>query len=229
MANLQKTLTFVGIVGAVVLVGIVLGFIGSNKNALNGTAPTVDSQSTAGRTETDNTDGTAKARGNERPRLPALAMMTNKVASQAASTAQASNFITNWEDKVDEILTAEGQDDAEKAKRMLEMFPRLPPDGQAEVAQHLSNLVPDENYAALAKFLTNAQLPEEVLDVLMADVLNRPNSLKLPALLEVARDSQNPKAREAKDLLELFLEEDYGADWTKWQTKMDEWLKANPD
>ena len=43
------------------------------------------------------------------------------------------------------------------------------------------------------------------------------------------RGRRSAKAREAKDLLELFLEEDYGADWTKWQTKMDEWLKANPD
>jgi hypothetical protein len=89
--------------------------------------------------------------------------------------------------------------------------------------------VPDENYAALAGYLADAKLPEDVLDVLMADVLNRPNSLKLPALLEVARDPQHPKAGEAKDLLELFLEEDYGTDWNLWQTKTDEWLKANPD
>ena len=48
---------------------------------------------------------------------------------------------------------------------------------------------------------------DAVLDVLLEDVFNRPNSVKLPLLLTVARDPQNPKASEAKDVLELFLEQ----------------------
>lgn len=143
-------------------------------------------------------------------------------------SAASTGLITNWEDKVDEILGPEGED-SEKVKKMLEMFPRLPEDGQVEVAQHLSNLVPDENYAALGKILKDAKMPEAVLDVLLADLLNRPNSVKLPSLVDVASNPQNAKAGEAKDLLELFLEEDYGTDWTKWQAKMEEWLKENPD
>jgi len=138
------------------------------------------------------------------------------------------NLIVDWEDKVDQILIADGEA-PNKAKQMLEMFPRLPEDGQSEVAQHLSNLVPDEDYASLRKLLTDASLPESVLDVLLADALNRPNSLKLPSLLDVARDPQNPKAGEAKEVLQLFLDEDYGSDWTTWQAKMDAWLKDNPD
>jgi hypothetical protein len=68
-----------------------------------------------------------------------------------------------------------------------------------------------------------------VLDFLLDDVLNRPNSLKLPALLDVARNAQHPKAAEAKNFLTLFIEEDYGSDWDKWQTGIEAWLKANPD
>ena len=68
-----------------------------------------------------------------------------------------------------------------------------------------------------------------MLDFLLDDVLNRPNSLKLPALLAVARNAQHPKAAEAKDFLQLFLEEDYGSDWDKWQARMEQWLKDNPD
>ena len=63
----------------------------------------------------------------------------------------------------------------------------------------------------------------------MADALNRPNSVKLPVLLQVAQESDNPKASEAKDLLELYLDEDYGTDWNQWQTKLQAWLKDNPD
>jgi hypothetical protein len=112
---------------------------------------------------------------------------------------------------------------------MLEMFPQLSPEAQEEVAHHLSNLVPDEEYAPLGNYLTNAALPEAVLDVFLEDVFNRPNSVKLPRLLEIASNPQHPKAAESKDVLELFLEEDYGTDWNKWRTKMDEWLKNNPD
>jgi hypothetical protein len=144
----------------------------------------------------------------------------------AASTG--TNLIPAWEDKVDEILGSTSSD-PDKAKQMLEMFPQLSAAGQEEVAQHLSNLMPDQDYGLMQAYLTNAALPEEVLDVLLGDVLNRPNSLKLPALLAVARTPQHPKAAEAKDFLELFLEEDYGNDWEKWQGSMEQWLKENPD
>ena len=34
---------------------------------------------------------------------------------------------------------------------------------------------------------------------------------------------------EAKDLLELFLEEDFGNNWGQWQGRMQQWLQDNPD
>lgn len=135
---------------------------------------------------------------------------------------------TNWEETVDDILASDG-DDTNKVNQLLEMFPTLPEEGQVEVAQHLSNLVDDANYAPLAELLKNAKLPEDVLDVLMGDVLNRPNATKLPLLLDVARTPDHAKAEEAKDLLELYLDENYGTDWAKWQEKTKAWLKQNPD
>ena len=50
-------------------------------------------------------------------------------------------------------------------------------------------------------------------------------------LVVQTRNPQHPDASEAKDLLELFLDpdEEYGNDWNKWQTKMAQWLKENPD
>jgi hypothetical protein len=135
--------------------------------------------------------------------------------------------MTNWEDRLDTILTSD-KPDPDKAKEMIEMFPKLSPDAQEEIAHHISNLTPDENYS-LGQFLTNSALPEAVLDVFTEDVLNRPNSVKLPLLLDVAKDSNHPKAGEAKDILELFLENDYGTDWTAWQASLDKWLKDNPD
>jgi hypothetical protein len=143
-------------------------------------------------------------------------------------SSTATNSIPAWADKVDDILGSDSPD-PEKARQMLEMFPQLPAEGQEEVARHVSNLLPDQDYSLVRVYLTNASLPETVLDVLFGDLLNRPNSLKLPGLLDVARTPQHPMATEARDYLVLFLEEDYADDWNRWQTKLDEWLKAHPD
>ena len=87
----------------------------------------------------------------------------------------------------------------------------------------------DDNYSQLGDLLKNDKLPEGVLDELLADVLNRPNILKLPLLLDVASDSSHAKKDEAKDLLELYLGEDYGTDWNSWGQHMTNWMQQNPD
>jgi len=148
--------------------------------------------------------------------------------SNIALASTNSNTDTNWEDKIDDIV---GSDDADtnKVKQLFALFPTLPPDGQEEAVQHLSNLVDDDAYGPLGDLLKNAKLPEGVLDELLADVLNRPNNLKLPLLLDVASNPDHAKKDEARDLLELYLGEDYGSDWNAWNQHLTNWLQQNPD
>ncbi len=134
----------------------------------------------------------------------------------------------DWEEKIDDIVGSDDPD-TNKVAKLYALFPTLPPDGQEEIAQHLSNLVDDEDYAPLGEMLKNDKLPEGVLDELLADVLNRPNNLKLPLLLTVASDQNHAKHDEAKDLLELYLGEDYGTDWNSWGSHMTNWLQQNPE
>jgi hypothetical protein len=150
------------------------------------------------------------------------------VAPVSPTPAPGANLITDWNEKIDEALKSGGED-PEVAKSLLKLFPRFPPEGQEEAVQHISNLLPDEEYAELGKLMEDATLPEDVLDQLSMDLLNRPNNIMLPELVKVARNPQHPKAGEAKDFLELYLEEDYGADWNLWQAKVAEWLKENPE
>jgi len=170
--------------------------------------------------------------------LPVATQPPPTVAVPQAPTPAAP--IADWEEKIDGVLTAQ-EDDGQKAKRLLAMFPNLPEDGQVEAAQHISNLLPDEQFASLAQNLTNAAMPEAVLDVLMTDVLNRPNQLKLDALVDVARIPNHPKAEEALDVLKVFLDGNDGdddLDWDaiiasgNWQPVVDrknKWLKENPE
>ena len=219
----SKILAVVGVVAGIFIIGAVVGWWGSRTPKPGGeTVAAPSNPPTMAKTETNLST-------NKAPRKQ-YRKMRHTNASPAQVSATGTSVTAEWEDKVDAILTTEGKD-SDKAKEMLQLFPTLPEDGKEEVAQHLSNLVADEDYAPLGKLFLDPTLPESVLDVLMADVLNRPNSVKLPTLLEVARNPQHPGAAEAKDLLELFLDpdEDYGNDWNKWQAKMDQWLKENPD
>jgi len=222
MSRFVRLLKFGGIIAGVVVVGILLGWLGSGGLRSGSRAPAAVSP-----LATSAKPGVAApSAASNSSALPAG--RPAEIPLSVTETTTTANLITDWEDKIDQILTSEIPE-ADKAKKMLEMFPRLPEDGQVEVAQHLSNLVSDQDYPSLERLLTNSALPESVLEVLLGDALNRPNGLKLPALLEVARDAQNPKAGEAKDILQLFLEEDYGTDWNTWQAKVDQWLKENPD
>lgn len=153
----------------------------------------------------------------------------NQTNQVSVAGAPASAGDTNaWEGKIDTILTSD-TDDSQKAKKMLELLPQIPAEGQEEAAEHLANLLPDDQYAAARQLLTNAKTAQPILDVLMSDLLNRPNELKLPTLLDIARAADHPNAEEAKEFLELYLEDDFGTDWGKWEQAMKTWLKDNPD
>lgn len=195
--------------------------------------------------ETVNAQETARAEGeptavNVSPAPPPAAAPTPRPAQAPVSPAPAAGqvptptpapaagIIADWEQRIDNLLTTPG-DESAKSRELLAMLPRLPADGQVEAAQHLSNLLADEDFKLLTPTLTNAAVSEEVLDVLMTDVLNRPNELKLPALLEVARIPNHPKAEEARDILEVYVDENYGENWAAWQSAVEKWLKENPD
>lgn len=142
--------------------------------------------------------------------------------------------IADWEQRIDDVLTGQ-EDEALKARKLLDVFDRLPPEGQVEAAQHISNLLPDEQYAELGKRLKDPKTSEDVLEVLMTDVLNRPNALKLDTLFDVARTPNHPKGEEARDVLEVFLDDvDWDAvkatgNWELVRAEKDKWLKENPD
>ena len=207
-----------GLIAGVLVLGVALGWLKTRRIEV----ATQNQPASPEATATSTLGAFAPAKTSPLPSEPA----TNQTATTL--TATGTNAIGDWEGRLDEILGSDG-DETQKAKQLLAIFPSLPQEGQVEAAQHLSNLMPDAEYGPLGKMMADSKLAEPVLDVLMVDVLNRPNSIKLPLLLEVARAPEHPKATEAKDLLELYLEEDYGTDWNRWQAKMQQWIKDNPD
>lgn len=141
--------------------------------------------------------------------------------------AAATELLPDWRDRVDEVLRSQA-DSSSKADQLLAIFPHVPEEAQIEVAQYASNLMPDTNYTALGAYLTNSTTAEPVLDVLFAGVLNRPDSVKLPYLLALARDPDHPKAEQAHLYLQTLLDHDFGQDWSQWQASIDQYVRQPP-
>jgi len=222
MQKSSKYLIGAGILAVIVLAGALVGWLGSRVAPSHGQEVTPPEESTSRTGESPARPAPPPPAPPPEPIVPANPVATQPPAPPPATT------ITNWEDKLD-LIVGDEDDDTNKVKRLLAIFRTLPPEGQEEAAIHLSNLASDEDYAPMGELLKDDRLPVDVLDTLMADLLNRPNSLKLPLLLDLARNANHPNAEESKDLLELYLEEDYGTDWDLWRQKMQEWLKENPD
>ena len=138
----------------------------------------------------------------------------------------ASDDSTNWEQKLEGILLS-SDDENGKANQLLALIPTAPPDAQVELAQHLVNLVQDDNYSGAEQMLTNSATPSAVSTVLMNDLLNRNNNLKLPMLLEVAENDNHPLKDQAREMLELLIQEDNGTNWSQWATSINNWLAQN--
>lgn len=132
--------------------------------------------------------------------------------------------LQEWELRIDEVLRSNA-DEKQTAKILINMLPTMPPEGQEEAAQHISNLVLDEDYNDVLPLVKNANLPEEVLDVFVTDLMNRDDSTKLPALLEIAKIPNHPHQEEALTDLEIFLDEDFGTDFGRWEAAMKAYLK----
>lgn len=217
MPNLKNILTIFAVLAAAVMVGCVIGWFGGRTSEDN--LLPVSAMSPAS-VEPSPIQSVAVSK----PVVP-VAGDTNQIETVPVPPKDAD---TNWDEVVQAILDSNAAD-ADKAKKLFALFPTLPPDEQAAVVENLSELVTDENYASLGRLLKDPKLPTAVLDGLMGDALGRPNSVKLPLMLEVAQNPNHAKAAEAKDMLETYLEKDYGNDWAQWRQQLTAWLKDNPD
>jgi hypothetical protein len=221
-----KILLAVGLIATVTAVGFWLARVFQTPGELVQAAPEMGTEATP----------LSSPAGPERTGKPAQAGQQTESspvtpAAELTITAQpaaGTNLLPDWQDKVDEVLRLDAQP-SEVGKKFLEMLPQLPAEGRVEALQHAVNLLADADYEPIGKMFTDPKVTEDEIEILIRDVLNRSNAIKLPLLLQVARTPGHIKAGESREILEVFLGEDYGQDWDKWQSKLDEFLKENSE
>jgi hypothetical protein len=146
-------------------------------------------------------------------------------AATAPSAADSATPAISAEMSVDDILRLD-QPETIKAEHLLRLLGLTKGAAQEEVAQHLVNLLDDDHYASAESFYTNAETNPEVLGILMHDLLNRPESVKLPVALAVARVDNHPQREPALELLRLHIDHDHGTNWLEWQSAVEARLAA---
>lgn len=121
-----------------------------------------------------------------------------------------------WETQLAEAARR-GRDARGKAREILALVPRLPEEALATAAEQAVERLPDADYAAtVLPVLTAPQTHGQVLSVLFADLMERPDTITLPALLTIAQNPAHPFAPAALDNLRLLLRGDFGTDWKRW-------------
>jgi hypothetical protein len=139
--------------------------------------------------------------------------------------------IAEWERRISQVLES-SSDDLQTAQILINMFPTLPAEGQSDAATHISNLIEDDQYSRVLPLVKNPNLPEEVLDVFVTDLMNREDKVKLPTLLEIAKIPNHPHHEEALSDLEILLDEDFdelNRDFNKLQIGVTNYLKKQAE
>jgi hypothetical protein len=157
--------------------------------------------------------------GDFSPSVPAAGPVT-LVASPAAA---------DWEDRLDNILSADG-DDRAAVRQLLEGLPGLPLEAQEEYVSHALNLCDDDDYGQIETVFLAVGTPAKVSEGIFDDVLNRPDEVKLPLLAKTLRNPTHPMAEEAREILEMYLDLDEGTlPPAGWEAAVRQYLAENRD
>ena len=124
--------------------------------------------------------------------------------SDPLGLAAAPSHVVAWEDRLDQLLTAE-TDTATTVRGLVSSMRQLPPEAQEQYAAHAVNLCGDEQFALLGEIYLNAQTPQVVTETIFNDLLNRPDEIKLPLLAKTLSNAAHPMAGKAEEVLRTYI------------------------
>ena len=125
---------------------------------------------------------------------------------------------------MNEVLDNSKTSDSDKARLLFEMLPGLPVEGRQTAAEYAVQRLDDGEYRFAQNVVTNPATYPPALSVLWADLTGRPDAVRLPVLLQIARNPSHPYAEHARDNLSLLLHQNHGTDWVKWEAAIREQL-----
>lgn len=122
----------------------------------------------------------------------------------------------DWEEEILTIAREPGEE-MEKVDKLLKRFPTLNEDGQLLALEHIVTLLPDHAYTSYRSRLQSMARNDDMREALLVDVLTRDDTIRFTALVEMLRLSDSKAKEEAREILEAYLDKDYGSDPTAWE------------
>lgn len=144
------------------------------------------------------------------PLIPPLPLQTGELA---------------WEASIRSVLSREKTTEAEKAIGLFQLLPGMPAEGAETCAEEAVKRLPNTEYRHAQAVVTNPGTYGLALGVLFTDLMERPDNLRLPTLVSIARNAAHPYAEPAHSNLELLLGQDFGQDWARWESAIREKIK----
>jgi hypothetical protein len=190
--KLNSSKAFAMILGALLASGIALIFVTSRVEP--GQRTDRGDKAVSDVAETDETARTFIPGGDAAP--PAVTM-------PSASTVDPAR----WEARIEELLANPDINTSEAIRELFAMAGdgRGPEALRIDAVEHGLNLLEDEDYFRDAIALaTNPGLPEEINDILFADLHNRAPSISAAVAERIAKTPGHPLAQDAKDFVDFF-------------------------
>ena len=217
----QRNLIYLS-VGTIALIVVAICYLGlygdTSEHAASSSTGTVDgvATSTSAHSSIVRKDDTPEKKGNTPPSLdPADYTTAPKPHTE--------------EGKLVKIFTDRKMPDTEKVERLLTMVSELSGNGKKIAMDYATQLITDEDYLRQRPRLLRLANSDELREVVMLDMLTRDDGIKMPSLVELLSAPSETTRSEAREILALFLEQDYGTDPKKWHEPLMKWLAENED
>ena len=111
------------------------------------------------------------------------------------------------------------------AQALIDLLPKLTKSGQTECAEHISNLLSDEEYPRILQIWINPDSDPDVLQVFAKDLMNRPARVIMPAMLDAIKILNHPFHEEAKRSMRILLDQDHGDNIPQWESAINAFLE----
>lgn len=120
--------------------------------------------------------------------------------------------------------------DEVKVERMLAMFPNISDDAKVLAMENATALIPDSQYKSYRPRLHQLAQTPELRESVMLDALTRGEEVRLPGILELLRTATRDEERaELREILEAYLDHDFGPSPAAWEGPLNKWLADNAD
>jgi hypothetical protein len=155
---------------------------------------------------------------------PSLTAASPSVSPSDAADPAASRA----EEEISAIVSLRGISHAEAARRLLVLAqnPATPMEQRAAALQNGLMLADDAHYSLVRPLLEDVGQEPKLVRLLMRDLHERGDKVKLPALLALVLQESHPLHEEARGILGFLLAADHGRDPAAWRTAVAARLSA---